>query len=250
MKYENKVEFEVYGRYALFTDPTTKIGGEKFSYQIPTYQALKGIAESIYWKPTFIWVIDEVRIMNRIRMQPQGIRPIHYNDSENDLSIYTYLRDVRYQVRAHFEWNENRKDLEMDRNEHKHWDIAKRMIERGGRRDVFLGTRECQAYVESCKFGSGEGEYDEEDLSFGMMLHGITYPDESNDERQKSRMVQRLWSPVMKKGIIQFIRPDECEILNVSGKISMKEFIPGENFSGLKEFEKGGNLGKWDGYKN
>ncbi len=243
MRYENRVEFEVYGRYALFTDPMTKIGGEKFSYQIPTYQALKGIAESIYWKPTFIWIIDEVRVMNRIRMQPQGIRPIHYHDAKNDLSIYTYLRDVRYQVRAHFEWNENRKDLEQDRNEHKHWDIAKRMIERGGRRDIFLGTRECQAYVESCEFGSGTGEYDEEDLSFGMMLHGVTYPDEACYKEQKNRMVQRLWSPVMKKGIIRFIRPDECVILNIGEKVNMKEFVPGGNFSGLDEFEKEGIFG-------
>jgi CRISPR-associated protein Cas5d len=40
---DNQVEFKVYGKYALFTDPVTKIGGEKYSYQIPTYQALKGI---------------------------------------------------------------------------------------------------------------------------------------------------------------------------------------------------------------
>lgn len=46
----NQIEFVVYGKYGLFTDPVTKIGGEKFTYQIPTYQALKGIVESIYWK--------------------------------------------------------------------------------------------------------------------------------------------------------------------------------------------------------
>ena len=63
---ENKVEFKVYGQYALFTDPVTKIGGEKFSYQIPTYQALKGILESAYWKPTIIWFIDRMRIMKPI----------------------------------------------------------------------------------------------------------------------------------------------------------------------------------------
>ena len=151
MEHKNSIEFKVYGRYALFTDPLTKTGGEKYTYQIPTYQALKGICESIYWKPTFQWVIDDVRIMNPIRTQSQGIRPIHYQDSKNDLSIYTYLKDVEYQVRAHFVWNENRKDLVGDRNENKHWLIAKRMVERGGRRDIFLGTRECQAYVEPCK---------------------------------------------------------------------------------------------------
>ena len=50
----NEIQFKVYGRMALFTDPITKLGGEKSSYSIPTYQALKGITESIYWKPTIV----------------------------------------------------------------------------------------------------------------------------------------------------------------------------------------------------
>jgi len=37
---ENRVEFSVSGRFALFTDPITKIGGEKCSYHVPTYEAL------------------------------------------------------------------------------------------------------------------------------------------------------------------------------------------------------------------
>ena len=44
------ISFRVWGRQALFTDPVTKIGGEKFSYQVPTYEALKGIARSISHK--------------------------------------------------------------------------------------------------------------------------------------------------------------------------------------------------------
>lgn len=46
---ENKIQFKVQGRYALFTDPITRMGGEKMSYQIPTYGALRGIVEAIYW---------------------------------------------------------------------------------------------------------------------------------------------------------------------------------------------------------
>jgi CRISPR-associated protein Cas5d len=147
---ENKVEFKVYGKYALFTDPLTKIGGEKCSYQIPTYEALKGIISSVYWKPTIIWIIDKVRIMKPVKTQTRSAKPINYSGG-NSLSIYTYLADVEYQVQAHFEFNLNRKDMEQDRNENKHYFVAKRMIERGGRRDVFLGTRECQGYVEPCK---------------------------------------------------------------------------------------------------
>ena len=137
MKHRNTVEFVVYGKYALFSDPITRVGGEKFSYLIPTYQALKGILESVYWKPTLIWYIDKARIMNKIQTQSKGIRPIKYTSAGNDLAYYTYLKDVCYQVRAHFEWNENRPELVHDRNEHKHHNIAKRMIKCGGRRDIF-----------------------------------------------------------------------------------------------------------------
>mgnify|MGYP002980918186 CR=1 FL=1 len=172
MQYENSISMQVYGRYALFSDPITRVGGEKFSYPVPTYQALKGIYESCYWKPTFTWVIDELRVMNPIERQSKGIRPIMYNNGKNDLSIYTYLSDVCYQVRAHFEWNEHRPDLEKDRNENKHYAIAKRMLERGGRRDIFLGTRECQGYIEPCIFGLGKGHYDDvSSLDLGLMEH-------------------------------------------------------------------------------
>ena len=216
----NQIEFEVYGNYALFTDPLTKIGGEKMSYQIPTYQSLKGIVESIYWKPTILWIVDEVRIMNPIQTESKGIRPIEYGGG-NTLAHYTYLRDVKYQVRAHFIFNSHREDLAYDRNEHKHHNIAKRAVVAGGRRDIFLGARECQGYVEPCIFGEGEGYYDEtREIDFGIMVHGINYPDETG----KDELETRLWRPVMKKGVIQFIRPDECTMVRSSGEYSAKLF--------------------------
>ena len=99
MQYENQLELMVYGRYALFSDPITRLGGEKCSYQVPTYDALKGVMESIYWKPTFIWVIDDVRVMNQIRTENKNIRPINYT-GRNTLSVYTYLYSPCYQIRA------------------------------------------------------------------------------------------------------------------------------------------------------
>ena len=234
----NIIEYSVFGRYALFTDPLSKTGGEKCSYQIPTYQALKGITESIYWKPTITWIIDECRGMNLIQAESKGIRPIKYHGG-NDLSYYTYLRNVEYQVKAHFEWNENRKDLAQDRNENKHYDIARRMLERGGRRDIFLGARECQGYVEPCAFGKGKSTYDETDLSFGIMVHGITYPDEAVREEEKGKMSVRLWNAQMKGGIIHFPRPEQCEMRRILRDGQQKEFVPGKNFTGLQEFEGG-----------
>lgn len=238
MGHRNTVEFEVTGDYALFSEPVTRVGGEKFSYQVPTYEALKGILQSCYWKPTFIWIIDEVRVMNPIQTETKGIRPIKYYNDKNDLSYYTYLKDCRYQVRAHFIWNENRPELEADRNENKHHNIAKRMIERGGRRDIFLGTRECQGYVKPCVFGEGTGAYDDiEELSFGMMYHGITYADEAYSEETNGKLSVRLWQAVMKKGIIAFPPPWEC-IHSVRRKMDVKPFgHERNNFSEITEKE-------------
>ena len=102
MQHENKVSFLVYGDYALFSDPIMRVGGEKCTYQVPTYEALKGILHSIYWKPTLIWVIDRVRVMKQIQTEVKGIRPIKYNDGKNDLSRVQKddsPRRVRYDVR-------------------------------------------------------------------------------------------------------------------------------------------------------
>ena len=205
---KNQIEFVVYARFGLFTDPLTRVGGEKFTYQIPTYQALKGICESIYWKPTFIWIIDEVRVMNPIRTQSQGIRPINYHDDKNTLSYYTYLVEPKYEVKAHFEWNLNRPDLASDRNENKHYFVAKRMLERGGRRDVFLGTRECQGYVEPVNYGKEKGFYDHYgDLQFDRMFYGFDYPSDTGI----NQLTAKFWKPVMKNGRIDFQR-DNNEI--------------------------------------
>lgn len=228
----NQIEFVVYGKYALFTDPVSRIGGEKFTYQVPTYQALKGIVESIYWKPTIVWYIDEVRVINPIQTEVKAVRPTKYQSEGNDLMYYTYLREPRYQVRAHFEFNESRPDLDYDRNEHKHHNIAKRSVERGGRRDIYLGSRECQGYVEACSFGEGEGFYDKYgEISFGRMFHGFTYPDEGDRQSFQAR----LWNSTMKDGIIRFSRPEECDIVRTIHKDSMKEFQKGVNFTSVDQ---------------
>lgn len=230
MEKRNTVQFKVYGKYALFSDPITRPGGEKISYQVPTYQAMKGITESIYWKPTFIWYVDKIRIMKRIQTESKGVRPIKMNGG-NDLAYYTYLKDVEYQVSAHFEWNKQRPELESDHDENKHHNIAKRCIRQGGRRDVFLGTRECQAYVEPCIFGEGESAYDNYgEIDFGIMFHGFDYPDETGNQELGVRLCQQK----MKDGVINFSDPREIRSRRVvstyDSHYSFKHFEEGVNF--------------------
>lgn len=234
---KNTIEFKAWGRFALFTDPLTKIGGEKCSYHLPTYEALKGVCKSIYWKPTIIWVIDEARVMKRIRTQTKGTKPLNYGgvypnekipgkkqENFNDLAIYTFLSDVEYQVRAHFAWNEHHKALEKDQIDGKHFAIARRMVERGGRQDIFLGTRDCQGYVEPCVFGEGEGAYDGDDeIGYGLMFHGFDYPDETGTDE----LYARFWYPTLRKGVLTFDRPEECVHKKFVRKMNAKSFGTG-----------------------
>ncbi|MDR2866239.1 MAG: type I-C CRISPR-associated protein Cas5c [Methanomassiliicoccaceae archaeon] len=208
---ENKVYVRVSGRRAMFTDPITKIGGEKGSYPIPTYESLRGIMDSIYWKPTFVWVIDKVRIINPIKNETVNVRTIKYHSTSGDLYIYNYLRDVEYEIEAHFEWNLNNKAMENDRNDNKHFFSAKRMIEKGGHLDVFLGTRECPAIVEPCEeFGRKDSAYkNTQKFEFGLMFHGFDYLGPNGEDI----LTARFWKPVMINGTIDFPRPDDGSLM-------------------------------------
>jgi CRISPR-associated protein Cas5d len=218
---KNSIEFKLWGRFALFTDPLTKIGGEKCSYHLPTYEALKGVCKSIYWKPTFIWLVDEVRVMKRIRTQTKGTKPLEFSGG-NTLAIYTFLSDVEYQVRAHFIWNGHHEALEKDRIDGKHFAIAKRMLERGGRQDIFLGTRDCQGYVAPCVFGEDVGAYDDDDeIGYGLMFHGFDYPDE---KKGADELCARFWYPTLKKGVLTFDRPEDCKHRKFVRKMDAKSF--------------------------
>jgi CRISPR-associated protein Cas5d len=230
---KNSISFRLWGRYALFTDPVTKIGGEKCSYHLPTYEAIKGVLKSIYWKPSVIWHVDRLRVMKHIQTQTKGTKPLNWNGG-NSLAIYTFLHQVEYQVLAHFEWNPHRPELAADQIDGKHYQIARRMLERGGRQDVFLGVRDCPGYVEPCEFGEGQGDYDGiSELSFGLMFHGFDYPDETGG----SVLASRFWQAVMRKGILDFPRPEDCPHRRVIREMTPKKFQLRKNLLPVEQEE-------------
>ncbi len=157
--------------------------------------------------------------------------------------MYTYLHDVAYAVRGHFVWNENHPELEQDRNEDKHFQILKRMIVRGGRRDIFLGTRECQAYVEPCRFDQEQSFYADGEISFGMMYHSIIYADEAICDEDKGKLTVCFHMPVMKNGVISFAPPEKCTVKRHIKSASVKVFDTGhftptdELFEEVKQIE-------------
>lgn len=50
-------------------------------------------------------------------------------------------------------------------------------------------------------------------------------------------MTARFWYPTMKRGVIQFLRPEECPIQKLLRTMDIKPFgMEQDNFSGLREF--------------
>lgn len=212
--------FRVQGDYALWTAPETKGGGEKFTYSIPTLQALTGIADSIYFKPTFKNVIEEVKVINEIRTETKGVRALVNKGTKADLNYMTYLIDPVYLVKFHFEWNEDRLDLEYDRNQGKHEAIMERSLRKGGRRDIFLGTRECLGYVDLIteeEYLETESKYGDTTLNFGIMFHSFRYPLTSGQP-----LKSLFTNTMMVNGIVRFKTQDECEIENVLSDYTFK----------------------------
>lgn len=203
---EKKFSFSVRGDYALFTDPATRLGGEKCSYRVPTYQALIGICEAVYWKPTFYFVIDRLRVMKPIVMATKALKNIRYDGGPGDPVTQTYLKDVAYQVECHMEWDLDRDDLANDRDERKHGAIFERFLKKGGKRDVFLGARECVGFVEPCEFGERASVFDNVDVSLGVMFHSYLYPKKGQD-----KLYATLCEYQMRSGVIEFSRPEEIE---------------------------------------
>lgn len=146
------IVFSVRAERALFTRQDLRV--ERFTYPVPTFGALAGVLRSIYAKPAFYWVPTRTCILNPI--QYQNIQVNEVKDAiitqrpfiapeRRVQKMQTYLHNVHYIVEAHFEWSGKETQ---DENLGKHLDIFRRSLDAGGRRDVFLGLRECTAIVE------------------------------------------------------------------------------------------------------
>ena len=58
------IRLEIWGPYASFNRPELKV--ERYSYDFITPSAARNILQSIYWHPSFDWVINKIYICNPI----------------------------------------------------------------------------------------------------------------------------------------------------------------------------------------
>lgn len=72
---KSAIQVKVWGEYACFSRP--EFAGERVSYPVMTPTAARGILESVFWKPQFLWKVYSIDIL----------RPISwYSIKRNELS--------------------------------------------------------------------------------------------------------------------------------------------------------------------
>lgn len=232
MEQKNRFELVFEAKQALFTDPISKTSGERWSYPIPTYEALKAMYKAVYWKPTFIWVIDRVKVCNPIFTESINMKNVGY--AKAILNINTRLTNVRYAVSAHIEWNNNQTELIHDQCLKKHGEMFNRTVEKhGSRLRIFAGVKECEAHAIKANFNDEQSVYQNiPNVDFGNMFHGFSYPDETGktnkdgkpDPNGTYQLVSRFFNPTMHNGIVEFPHPNDCTTLKVIHAMQPKFF--------------------------
>lgn len=200
--------FEFWGARACFSRPELKV--ERYSYDVPTPSALRGMISAIYWHPSIEWRIDRIYVLNPIkdlmikRNEIGKIMPL-INGVEDALSAVIIadqrnreqrssriLIDVHYVVDAHFEMSAK---VSVDDNPGKVCSIVKRRLEKGQCFSTpYFGCREFSA---SFALWPDDVHIHPIDLSrdFGIMLYDLDYSDPAN-------IRPMYFHAVMKNGVI------------------------------------------------
>lgn len=215
------VKVKVWGDYALFSRPELKV--ERYSYDVMTPSAARGILEAIYWHPGLEWKIDRIYVNKPIRFTSVRRNEVKskalaskvlevYNGAEKPLYISTkqdivqrasvILTDVEYVIEAHFEMTDKANETD---NPGKFKDIMLRRLKRGECYHMpYFGCREFPAHFALCEEEKIHTAYENvEEKDMGLMLFGMDYSDPENIEPM-------FFRAVMRKGVIDL---RNCEVI-------------------------------------
>lgn len=146
------ITLEVYGDFAMFTSPTSKV--ERVTYDVPTPSAIRGLLDSIYCKPTeFYWQVEKIEVLKPIKfvryrtnevknVLTAGADYINLSDSSNRTQRYNVaLRDVRYRITASIIKQEQSPVV----LKHLYDQASRRINKKQCFRQPYLGIKECSA---------------------------------------------------------------------------------------------------------
>lgn len=176
----NIVKVKLTGKYALFTDATTNV--ERYSYPVPTFSAVKGALEAIYWKPEFTWQILSVQVLNEIKYQNflrNEVIKQKYSLDRKAVSIVKNRTQRNSMVLLNPSYVVTAKVIQKPHDKahyFKHIDIFNDRVKKGAcYRQPYLGLKEY-----ACDFSFPTGDevvhdslFGEKD--FGLMLESFSY---------------------------------------------------------------------------
>lgn len=196
----------VSGDYACFTRSEMKV--ERVSYDVPTISALEGILKSIYWKPSFRYVIKKIVVFNPIKFinirtnevsdKLSGITAKVKSKNYSELCLYPgecrsqrsslVLKDVRYGVEFDIKLtgicNEReREECGNDANKSlgKHYDILQRRLVKGQCYKMpclgFASYRADVELVDDFDLSTVDNSFKGRDIDLGYMLYRICFKD-------------------------------------------------------------------------
>lgn len=208
------IKIRVWGENALFTRPEFK--AERYSYNVMTPSAARGIMESIYWHPGMRWVIDKIHVINPIKFTQvkrnevkDKISKTQMLSSMNGSSKSVYLNvdskqvmqrnsvllvDVEYVIEAHFVITNEQQAY----NEDKIAAIVGKRVKNGKFYQApYFGCKEFLLEFEMYnELEQKESCYkDIDELYLGMMLYDMDYSDKEN-------IKPIFFEPIMKNGVI------------------------------------------------
>ena len=215
------VKVKVWGDYALFSRPELKV--ERYSYDVMTPSAARGILEAIYWHPGLRWNIDRIYVKNLIcftsvrrnevksKVSASNVLQV-YNGADKPLYINTkneivqrastILCDVCYVIEAHFEMTEKANETD---NPGKFKDIMMRRLRRGECYHMpYFGCREFPAHFCLCEEEEIHTAYDDvNERDLGLMLYDMDYSNKDNIQAM-------FFRAVLKKGVLDL---RNCEVI-------------------------------------
>ena len=215
------VKVKVWGDYALFSRPELKV--ERYSYDVMTPSAARGILEAIYWHPGLRWNIDRIYVKNPIcftsvrrnevksKVSASNVLQV-YNGADKPLYINTkneivqrastILCDVCYVIEAHFEMTEKANETD---NPGKFKDIMMRRLRRGYCYHMpYFGCREFPAHFCLCEEEEIHTAYDDvNERDLGLMLYDMDYSNKDNIQAM-------FFRAVLKKGVLDL---RNCEVI-------------------------------------
>lgn len=195
------LEIKVRGDFALFTSHESI--PERFSYEVITPSASKGIFESIYWKPEFTWKIREIQVLNEINFMGLKRNEVKNRMSTRSKLSYLSIQDDRTQKNNFILVKPSyiiRADIIQKPHDeahiNKHIEIFSRRLNKGQCfRQPYLGCKEYVAYFEPPSGNETIHESLEGIIQLDRMVHSTYF--------KGDKTTFSYFSPTMVNGLIK-----------------------------------------------